>query len=487
MIDPDLYPVPQPGYSLHLSASESTLFHVEKADAEAGDRLGFRTYDQWKLHPQVARYLAACDGRATHGEIGERLGGGLNSLIGPLLAEQAAQALAPSRVLAFRTRPARSTGWRVTGGLDSFAPLHISFEITDTCNFRCDHCYVSASPEKHGRKNGRDTMEQLDRLADAGVVIVELTGGECTTHPEFREILAHAAARFHIVGIISNGYLLGKRPDLARFVASFPNVIVQISLDGMRDFHDRFRHMPGSFDAACAAIRMLKQGGTFVRIGVTATDANLDQIEDLFFLAKELEADALGVAAASSFGRGAELVQCGETERQIGARLDAILRPHADDPLFDALRREREGLKADKSINCGAGWRSFALNQDGTVRSCLFLADSKKFGNIDSEDYGEVFRRPEMRLFHDAPSPGTAECLGGQPDGGDGPCRHLGECIGCFAKAFRVTETVYPECPWRARYFPGMTLAASSDAIALAPAGKGCGSACASGGCGARH
>jgi radical SAM protein with 4Fe4S-binding SPASM domain len=218
--------------------------------------------------------------------------------------------------------------------------------------------------------------------------------------------------------------------------------------------------MPGSFDAACQAIRILKSFGTFIRVGMTVTRENLDQVAQVFHLVKDLGVDAFAVAATTSFGRGADVTGCSEVEHWLNHQLERILEPFASDPLFDAVRRERETAAREKAINCGAGWRSFALNSDGNVRSCLFLADSKKFGNLDRQNYQDVFRQPDMRLFHDAPSPGTDECRGPQRDGTMG-CKHLSTCIGCFAKAFRVSETVFPECPWRKKYFPGMSLTVS--------------------------
>jgi radical SAM protein with 4Fe4S-binding SPASM domain len=187
---------------------------------------------------------------------------------------------------------------------------------------------------------------------------------------------------------------------------------------------------------------------------------NLDQVEAIYHLAKQLDASALAVAAVTSFGRGAGIVGCSDVEHHVMHRINEILAPYSDDPLFYATRREREEAAEQDQINCGAGWRSFALNSNGTVRSCLFLADSKKFGNLDTQNYDDVFRQNAMKMFHDAPSPGGPECRGPQPNG-DKHCRFLGTCIGCFAKAFRVSDTEYPECPWRAKYFPGMSLSAA--------------------------
>lgn len=459
MIAEDVFPVPRSDFHLHLTYEDATLFHAVRGTDLPPQSLGFATYQQWALPQPVARYLARCDGKTAHGEIADTFAPGVPAALGNVLAQQAVLSLEDTGVLSFEAVPAREpSALRVTGGFDSFAPVHMSFEITETCNFRCAHCYVSASPEKHGRKSGAATIEALDKLADSGVVIVELTGGECTTHPEFKDILDHASRRFHLVGVITNGFLIGKRPDLANFIGERKNVVVQVSIDGLEEFHDRFRGMKGSFVAACEAIRSLKRHGTFVRLGMSVTTDNLDQVLGVYHVAKELGVDALGVAAVTSFGRGAEINGCSSVEHYVNHKLNDILGPYTDDPLFDALKRERGERETHNEINCGAGWRSFALNSDGTVRSCLFLADSKKFGNLDRQDYDEVFRQPEMRMFHDAPSPGGPECTGPQPDGSPS-CKHVTVCIGCFAKAFRISEEQYPECPWRARYFPGMSLA----------------------------
>jgi radical SAM protein with 4Fe4S-binding SPASM domain len=462
MVRGEAYPVAKTNFSLHLTASEATLTYSVRGDG----KLGFREYKRWTLQPLAARYLSRCNGKRTHAEIAaslcadsQTIGDSFSGVLGAILAEQAVRALDETGALNFQSQPSSDPSpLSISGGFDSFAPLHISFEITDTCNFRCRHCYVSASPEKHGRRNGAATIEVLNLLARNGVRVVELTGGECTTHPEFKEILHHASETFDLVAVLSNGYLLGKRPDLAEFVGSHRNVAVQISIYGLRDFHDRFCQMNGAFEAACAAVRSLKLCGTFVRIAMTVTRENLDQVLGVFDLAKALGADALGVAPVTCFGRGVEAACCSGMEHYVYHRLCEILGPYSGDPLFDGEKRERMEAQENRVINCGVGWRSFTLNSDGSVRSCQFTVDSNRFGNVDKQSYEDIFRQPEMRFFHDAPFPGSAECRGVQPDGTES-CKWLPVCTGCLAKAFRVSEEEYPACPWRAKWFPGMSLA----------------------------
>jgi radical SAM protein with 4Fe4S-binding SPASM domain len=146
---------------------------------------------------------------------------------------------------------------------------------------------------------------------------------------------------------------------------------------------------------------------------------------------------------------------CHDTEHYVSHRLNDILAPYSEDPLFDGVKRERGEAQEKGEINCGTGWWSFSLSPDGTVRSCLFIADTENFGNIHRQPYEDIFRQPEMRWFHDAPFPGGAECRDLQPDGA-ASCRYHHACAGCVARAFRVSENEYPAGPWRAKYFPGM-------------------------------
>lgn len=446
------YPVLRGDYELHLTSSDCTLFHVRKEKGLPKNRLGMREYQQWNLPRLSAEYLIKCDGQTRHEDI-------CRSLDVPfaIMMDRIAKSLErETGVVSLCREPSLlQPNLFLTGSFDSLAPLHISVEITDVCNFLCDHCYVSASPSKLG-KRGHDPMVHLfDDMRDGGVKVIELTGGECTTHPQFGEILAHASRNFHLVAIVSNGYLLGKRKELAELVASFNNVCVQVSIDGMRDFHDKFRKKMGSFDAACNAVRLLKSHEAIIRIAMTVTEENVNQVADVFLLARDLGVDAFAAAPVTNFGRGNKFAMCPDIDRNLQQALSEALAPYAEDPLFDANRLSLEHLQKTKQVNCGAGWRSFGLNgATGEVRSCLYLTDSKKFGSIDQKGFAEIFRDREMQMFRNAPSPSTSleTCKS---------CAYIDQCKGCFAKAFEVSESKYPECPWRAKWFPGMTMSLS--------------------------
>lgn len=239
----------------------------------------------------------------------------------------------------------------------------------------------------------------------------------------------------------------------------------QVSIDGDEAFHDAFRKKVGAYSSAVEAVRRLKGLGLCVRVAMSVTPENVEQVLHVYTVAKELGVDAFAAAPTTGFGRGAAISSCGSKDRQLQQRLGELLAPFASDRMFEANRITAKAMAESSSQNCGAGWRTFALNgATGEVRSCLYLADSKKFGSVDEMSYTDMFKQQEMSLFGHAPSPSPhlETCKG---------CEYMGECRGCFAKAFLVSETKHPSCPWRAHYFPGMSLARSADA-SLVPLSK---------------
>ncbi|MFK4106979.1 SPASM domain-containing protein [Streptomyces sp. NPDC019531] len=101
------------------------------------------------------------------------------------------------------------------------------------------------------------------------------------------------------------------------------------------------------------------------------------------------------------------------------------------------------------------------MDYNGEVRACNFSRDSKKFGNLLEDQYDAIFGQKANFQFRNAPSPGGAECEG---------CSYYFYCSGCFVKAFMVSESEYPACPWRKKWFEGMSL--SRDASPELPGRK---------------
>lgn len=437
------YPIVNKDFYLHVTAKDCTLFHIVKSDEFKNKYLGLKIFSKWLISPLMANYLMQCDGSKTHEEIVSNL-----NVPFSLLVDNGAMYLKKeTNVIAFKDEKEEcKNNLFITGSFSSYNPIHISIEITDYCNFRCKHCYVSSCPEKLAKRSYEDMINLMDKLWNNGVKVIELTGGECTTHPKFREILRYASDKFNLVSIISNGYLIGKDESLAEFIGNLNNVTVQISIDGNKEFHDKFRGKKGAFDNAVNAVKNLRKENVLVRIASSITWENVEQLEFLFKLSKELDANALAVSPVSTFGRGSCYKSCSNADKNLKDKINSLLEKYKDDTLFKANKESLENMIKNKEINCGAGWRTFAINgSSGEVRICLLTTDIGVIGNIDKDEYSSIFSKDKLDAYRMAPSPN--QFLETCKD-----CEYKDICNGCIVKALSVYKNHYPQCPWAKKY-----------------------------------
>jgi len=117
-------------------------------------------------------------------------------------------------------------------------------EVTDHCNLDCPICLVT-NPGTHHLTRA-DVARVLDGLirSEGQIDVLNLSGGEPTLNPEFREIVEECADRKEIlrVSVSTNGTVLARDTELLRFLAD-RRVIVSLQFDGLSD--DVYRALRG--------------------------------------------------------------------------------------------------------------------------------------------------------------------------------------------------------------------------------------------------
>lgn len=106
-------------------------------------------------------------------------------------------------------------------------------EITDHCDMHCPICIVQNRDSWHMTRAELDRI--LDRLIETEerIDVANLSGGEPTEHPAFREMVEACLARPEIlrVTVSTNGRRLATDADLREFLAR-RNVVVSLQFDG---------------------------------------------------------------------------------------------------------------------------------------------------------------------------------------------------------------------------------------------------------------
>ncbi|MFZ0734216.1 MAG: radical SAM protein [Candidatus Sulfotelmatobacter sp.] len=164
-------------------------------------------------------------------------------------------------------------------------PLNVQLDLTYRCNEKCVHCYLDHND--HGEMTTAEIKHLLDEMADAGVFVLTLSGGEIFLRRDFFEILEHARRLMFCVKLKTNAVLIRER-EAAR-LRDLDVESIQISIYSHRpEVHDAITLIPGSLKRSIAAIRFLKSQGLKVIIANVLMIQNMQDYPGVRALAAEL-------------------------------------------------------------------------------------------------------------------------------------------------------------------------------------------------------
>ena len=343
---------------------------------------------------------------------------------------------------------------RKTASPENPPPLRVlAWEVTRRCNLACPHCRAGALDQVY--PDELTTSEGLDLLTDLASwakPIVILTGGEPLLREDIFDLAAHGTSLGLRMVMAPNGTLL--TPELALRSKEAGIKRISISIDGATaESHDRFRQQEGAFAGAMAGVEAAKTAGLEFQLNTTITPTNLEEIEAIHHLAKELGAAAHHIFLLVPTGRGRRLAglraqEYEETlnwfyeQRSPGMGLKATCAPHYYRILRQRAKEEGEkvtfeshGLEA-VTRGCLGGVGFAFLSHVGQVQPCGYLELSA--GNIRETPFREIWEHSE--LFR-----GLRDYQGYQ--GKCGRCEYVKVCGGCRARAYAATGDHLAEEP----------------------------------------
>lgn len=115
-------------------------------------------------------------------------------------------------------------------------PRVATLELTNVCNLRCIHCYGSFGEcEENVIMPFQDVCKILREFKDMDVLVVELTGGEITMHPQFNDIIKFALALdFNRISLLTNGVSLQK-DTIDLIIENKDRIYIQIDFQSFYD------------------------------------------------------------------------------------------------------------------------------------------------------------------------------------------------------------------------------------------------------------
>ena len=199
-------------------------------------------------------------------------------------------------------RPLEGGGQSPAGVGQSSGPVVI-WNLIRRCNLTCKHCYaLSADHEYAGELDWNEVVKVMDDLKAFRVPVLILSGGEPLMRPDIFDIANRSRAMGFYTGLSTNGTLIDA--PMADRIASTGFDYVGISLDGLRETHDRFRRQGGAFDRSLAAVRLLRERGVKVGLRYTMTALNAHDFAPLLDLMRSERVDKFYFSHLNYAGRG---------------------------------------------------------------------------------------------------------------------------------------------------------------------------------------
>lgn len=170
-------------------------------------------------------------------------------------------------------------------------PYTGSFELTPLCNLDCKMCYVHLK-EKQMKQKPLSTEQWLNiarQAIESGMVNAEITGGECLTHPGFKEIYTYLQSFGIKVSVLTNGVLLNE--EMLGFFLKHPPRMIQITLYGSSD--DAYERVTGHrvYRQVVDAINRVREAGIRIRVSVTPNKYSEDDIMQILQLLRSMNID----------------------------------------------------------------------------------------------------------------------------------------------------------------------------------------------------
>lgn len=274
------------------------------------------------------------------------------------------------------------------------------FELTYNCSIDCEHCYASCYKKPSLIKKELTTEQVfkiLNKVYDANVFWLCLTGGDPLARRDFLEIYDYARNKGFLITVFTNGTLINQK--IVNHFVKFPPFNIEITLNAATEkTYEEISQIKGSFKKAMMGIKLLARNKIPFQLKTIATIQNYHELDKIKKLVEKFN-------------------QKFEISSILFAGLDGNLKPIeyrlspeqilAIDKKYKVNSAEEEELLNVKSqmlnikiFQCAAGNDTFHINPYGNMFLCsTFREPSVNLLKKEIRDGVKMFKKMKTQKF----------------------------------------------------------------------------------------
>ncbi|MBR3887534.1 MAG: radical SAM protein [Clostridia bacterium] len=329
--------------------------------------------------------------------------------------------------------------------------IDLFWETTLNCNAKCKHCGSSckydAYPDELTTDEIKNAFKQIANDMDATKILINVTGGEPLVRKDLFEVMKYAKSLGFEWGMTTNGILLDDENIQKCKEAGM--CTISISIDGLKDTHDEFRGVPGSYEKIIENIKKLKAASFVDHIQVTTVfnKSNIDQLESLYPIMKDLKLDSWRLASIDPIGRANE-------------HTDLMLNKEDFTKLFNFIKEKNKlnelklsygcpsflGLDYEKEVRghyffCRTGINVASILYNGDLFVCPNVPRVASLiqGNIKTDNFKDVWDN-KYKEFRTSTRTSCTECE---------KCAYWDYCLGGSFHTWNFEENVQNKCVYK--------------------------------------
>ncbi|MDD3601335.1 MAG: radical SAM protein [Defluviitoga tunisiensis] len=264
-------------------------------------------------------------------------------------------------------------------------PISAFWEVSNSCNLHCTHCYTSSAPKSYLNLNFKEATHFVDIFYKAGIYSVALGGGEPLALPYIENLIRYMTEKGMNVSLSTNGLLLTE--NKLRILKNAGLKIIQVSIDGLEESHEQLRGK-GTYTKVLNTLKILKNVDMPFRVGTVINTYNYLEIETFITVMK-----ANGVSVINFFrympSNGRHDLEINSSQLKITAeklikleKLNVYGKNNRfyitfEPLLFFSFLFDSTYLK---NAACTAGTTKFVIDPNGEVFLCNYIR--KKVGDL---------------------------------------------------------------------------------------------------------